>query len=75
MWGILEHPLEVAPAPLQVKVVSQFIHTTPKWFCAGGNNGIIIATNQYNNIDLDLQSMTATIDSGVMVRHKDFVFQ
>lgn len=52
---------------LQVKVISQYVHTTPKWFCAGGNNGVIIATNQYNNIDLDLTTMTATIDSGVMV--------
>ena len=57
----------VIPGAPQAKVVSQFVHTTPKWYCAGGNNGVIIATNLYNNIDLDLPSMTATIDSGVMV--------
>ncbi|CAI7783013.1 unnamed protein product [Closterium sp. NIES-54] len=53
--------------PDPVKVVSQFIHTTAKWYCPGGQAGVVIVTTFYNSIQLDTQAMTVTVDAGVMV--------
>ncbi|CAI5530157.1 unnamed protein product [Closterium sp. Naga37s-1] len=52
---------------LPVKVVSQFIHTTAKWYCPGGQAGVVIVTTFYNSIQLDTQAMTVTVDAGVMI--------
>lgn len=53
----------------KIKVVSRWLHTTPKLACPGGNEGLVISTRDYNqNMFIDEKAMTVTVDSGIELR-------
>ncbi|KAK9075707.1 hypothetical protein SSX86_004036 [Deinandra increscens subsp. villosa] len=55
---------------LKLKVVSKFSHTIPKFACpAAGASSVLVSTEKYNsNIDVDVDGLVVTADSGVGLR-------
>nr|XP_043639351.1 L-gulonolactone oxidase 3 [Erigeron canadensis] len=54
----------------KLKVVSKFSHTIPKFACpAIGNSSVLVSTEKFNSkIDVNVDGLTVTVDSGVGLR-------
>ncbi|KAJ6940613.1 L-gulonolactone oxidase 6 [Populus alba x Populus x berolinensis] len=56
-------------AERKVKVATRYSHSIPKLVCPDGQNGLLISTDYLNRtLEIDVQSMTMTVESGVTLR-------
>lgn len=56
-------------AKRKVKVATRYSHSIPKLVCPDGQNGLLISTNYLNRtLEIDVQSMTMSVESGVTLR-------
>nr|TKS02050.1 uncharacterized protein D5086_0000167310 [Populus alba] len=56
-------------AERKVKVATRYSHSIPKLACPDGQNGLLISTDYLNRtLEIDVQSMTMTVESGVTLR-------
>lgn len=56
-------------AARKVKVATRYSHSIPKLVCPDGQNGLLISTDYLNRtLEIDVQSMTMTVESGVTLR-------
>lgn len=60
---------EATRARRKVKVATRYSHSIPKLVCPDGQNGLLISTNYLNRtLEIDAQSMTMSVESGVSLR-------
>ncbi|KAJ6334730.1 hypothetical protein OIU78_011572 [Salix suchowensis] len=60
---------EATRARRKVKVATRYSHSIPKLVCPDGQNGLLISTNYLNRtLEIDVQSMTMSVESGVSLR-------
>ena len=53
----------------KVKASTRYYHSIPKLACPGGQDGIIISTNNLNHIvNIDVEKRRMTVESGVLLR-------
>ncbi|GLJ35295.1 hypothetical protein SUGI_0710110 [Cryptomeria japonica] len=53
----------------KIKVITGGAHSLNRFACPGGNSGVVISTRDYNSrIEIDVKSMTVTVDAGVGLR-------
>ncbi|KAI9400003.1 hypothetical protein POPTR_002G178300v4 [Populus trichocarpa] len=56
-------------AKRKVKVATRYSHSIPKLVCPDGQNGLLISTDYLNRtLEIDVQSMTMSVESGVTLR-------
>ncbi|KAL9397092.1 hypothetical protein Peur_011345 [Populus x canadensis] len=56
-------------AERKVKVATRYSHSIPKLVCPDGQNGLLISTNYLNRtLEIDVQSMKMSVESGVTLR-------
>lgn len=53
----------------KMKVATRFSHSIPKLVCPSGQDGLIISTKYLNHVvEIDVEAMTMTLESGVTLR-------
>ncbi|WCJ22499.1 D-arabinono-1 4-lactone oxidase family protein [Euphorbia peplus] len=53
----------------KMKVTTRYSHSTTKLVCTDGQDGLFISTNNLNRvIDVNVEALTITVESGVMLR-------